>query len=113
MLVFWHVFVHMLCVPALNKDAFAKMKDSAIIINTARGSIIDHDDLDEAMKEGRPMAAGLDVTDPEPLPKNHPLLKNPRCIITPHLGTSVWETRINMTKDAATNLHIMLLGRQD
>ena len=102
-----------LFLPAFNKSTFAKMKEGSILINTARGAIVDHDALDEALKAGRPMAAGLDVTDPEPLPKTHPLSSNPKCIITPHLGTSTRDTRINMTKEAATNLYITLLGRTD
>lgn len=89
------------------------MKEGSILINTARGLILDHDALDEALKAGRPMAAGLDVTDPEPLPRTHPLLSNPKCIVTPHLATATWDTRINMTKEAAHNLYNTLLGRED
>ncbi|XP_076472519.1 glyoxylate reductase/hydroxypyruvate reductase-like isoform X2 [Babylonia areolata] len=95
---------------AFNKDAFAKMKEGSILINTARGQILDHDALDEALKAGRPMAAGLDVTDPEPLPASHPLMSNPKCIITPHLSTATWPAIRGMTKEAATNLQIALLG---
>ncbi|KAK7094161.1 glyoxylate reductase/hydroxypyruvate reductase-like isoform X2 [Littorina saxatilis] len=97
-------------IKSFNKEAFAKMKEGSILINTSRGVIVDHNDLDAALKAGRPMAAGLDVTDPEPLPIDHPLMKNPKCIITPHQGTSTWATRINMAKAAASNLYISLLG---
>lgn len=97
-------------IKSINKDSLSKMKEGSIIVNTARGSIIDQEALDAALKSGKPIAAGLDVTDPEPLPPSHPLMKNPKCIITPHLATASIETRINMARMAATNLFIELLG---
>lgn len=98
-------------IKSINKAALSKMKEGSILINTARGSIVDQDALDEALKAGKPVSAGLDVTEPEPLPPSHPLMKNPKCIITPHLGTASIETRNNMARMAATNLYIELLGK--
>ena len=63
-----------------------KMKNGAILINTARGTIVDTDALVSALKSGRLSGAGLDSTDPEPLPRDHPLFEIPNVIITPHMG---------------------------
>lgn len=62
-----------------NKEAFAKMKTSAVFVNVARGKIVDHDALIEALESGKIFAAGLDVMDPEPLPYDHKLLSLPNC----------------------------------
>lgn len=64
----------------------ALMKPSAFIVNTSRGPLIDQDALIAALKAGRIAGAGLDVYDIEPLPKDHPLLSAPNCVLTPHLG---------------------------
>ncbi|MGH7276584.1 MAG: D-2-hydroxyacid dehydrogenase, partial [Candidatus Rokuibacteriota bacterium] len=66
------------------RDLFRKMKPSAILINVTRGEIVYGDDLLAALKEGLIWGAGLDVTDPEPLPPGHPLWTHPRVIVTPH-----------------------------
>ena len=87
------------------------MKEESILINTSRGLIVDHIALNDALKFGRPMAAGLDVTEPEPLPVSHPLMSNPKCIITPHLGTSVLKTRVKMAEETVKNLYTQMLGR--
>ena len=68
-----------------DKDRLATLKDGACIINVARGGIINTDALVAELATGR-IFAGLDVTDPEPLPKNHPLWSVKNCIITPHVG---------------------------
>lgn len=87
-----------------NKDSFAKMKNGAIFINISRGVIVDHDALAVAITKGKIQRAGLDVTDPEPLPSNHPLMNNRKVVITPHLGTNTWDTRKNMSIAAVDNL---------
>lgn len=68
----------------LGADEFAAMKDTAVLVNIARGPLVDTDALVEALAEGRIGAAGLDVVDPEPLPDGHPLWTEPRALITPH-----------------------------
>lgn len=66
------------------RDLFRKMKPTAILINVTRGEIVYGDDLLAAINDGLIWGAGLDVTDPEPLPKDHPLWRHPRCVVTPH-----------------------------
>ncbi|CAG8722898.1 3563_t:CDS:2, partial [Acaulospora colombiana] len=85
-------------------DAFKKMKKNAILVNTSRGSIICQDDLLRALSENLIGAVGLDVTTPEPLDHNHPLLKFPNVIIIPHLGSATLETRNLMAKLAIENV---------
>jgi phosphoglycerate dehydrogenase-like enzyme len=65
----------------------ARMLDGATLINTARGVLVDHDALVPEVRSGR-LTAVLDVTDPEPLPPDHPLLHLPTCVVTPHLAGS-------------------------
>ncbi|XP_061197172.1 glyoxylate reductase/hydroxypyruvate reductase-like [Saccostrea echinata] len=85
-----------------------RMKKTSILINTSRGVIINHDDLADALKDGTIAAAGLDVTDPEPLPVGHPLLSQPNCVILPHMGTNTTETRIAMSTNTAKNILAVL-----
>ena len=66
------------------RDLFRQMKRTAILINVTRGEIVYGDDLLAALNEGLLWGAGLDVTDPEPLAKDHPLWRHPRCVVTPH-----------------------------
>jgi phosphoglycerate dehydrogenase-like enzyme len=66
------------------RDLFRRMKPTAILVNVTRGEIVYGDDLLTALNEGLIFAAGLDVTDPEPLPKGHPLWTHPRVVVTPH-----------------------------
>ncbi len=89
---------------AFNKDVFKKMKKSAILINTARGKIVNESDLIEALKEGDIWGAGLDVTDPEPMLPNNPLLQMPNVCILPHIGSATLETRTQMAIMAASNI---------
>ncbi|VDK18221.1 unnamed protein product [Anisakis simplex] len=80
----------------INKETLSKMKKNAIFINTSRGGLVNQDDLYEALKEGRIRAAGIDVTDPEPMPTNHPLLTLPNCVVLPHIGSATMATRQRM-----------------
>ena len=68
-----------------NRERLSKIKSDAIIINTGRGTVLDQDALCEMLTEGKLAGAGLDVTNPEPLPKGHPLWDAPNTIITPHV----------------------------
>jgi lactate dehydrogenase-like 2-hydroxyacid dehydrogenase len=84
--------------------AFARMKPSAILVNTSRGPVVDQEALYNALASGQIAAAGLDVTTPEPLPANHPLLSLPNCVILPHIGSASTATRTQMALMAADNL---------
>jgi glyoxylate reductase len=88
----------------------ALMKPSAILINTARGPVVDTDALVRALDAGEIWAAGLDVTDPEPLPADHPLLRHPRTIVAPHIASATPVTRDQMATLAAQNLLAVLRG---
>ncbi len=88
----------------INAEALKKMKKTAILVNTTRGPVVDSDALYEALEKGRIAYAGLDVTDPEPLPKHHPLLTLPNCLVVPHTGSASVATRTQMSVMAAENL---------
>lgn len=94
----------------INQAALAKMKPSAILINTARGGVIDQQALVEALENRVIAGAALDVTDPEPIPYDHPLLKLPNVIIVPHVGSATVKTREKMAMIAAKNLLAGLKG---
>lgn len=89
---------------------FATMKRSAILINMARGGVVDTDALYEALSTGRICGAGIDVTQPEPLPRNHPLLRLQNLVITPHLGSASDRTRRRMIEMTIENLRAGLAG---
>lgn len=82
----------------------AKMKPTATLINIARGPVVDADALANALRQRRIYAAALDVTDPEPLPRDHPLLRLDNLIITPHLGSATQQTRQHMAEISVQNL---------
>lgn len=86
------------------------MKKTAILINAARGPVVDTDALVTALREGEIFAAGLDVTDPEPLPADHPLVSLPNCIVVPHIASATVSSRDNMATLAARNLLAVLNG---
>jgi len=89
----------------------AQMKPTAVLVNAARGAVVDNDALTDALRANRIFAAALDVTDPEPLPRDHPLLALNNVIITPHLGSASAETRQRMAEMAAANLFAGLAGK--
>lgn len=88
----------------IDKEAFSIMKPNTILINAARGPVVDTDALIEALQNNRILAAGLDVTDPEPLPPDHPLFNLRNCFITPHIGSATVNTRKVMAGIAIRNL---------
>lgn len=87
-----------------NKDAFQRMKKTAIFINTARGKVHQEQDLFDALQQGEIWGAGLDVTDPEPMSPNNPLLQLPNVCVLPHIGSATIETRTQMAIMATNNL---------
>jgi glyoxylate reductase len=87
------------------------MKPTSILINTARGPVVDADSLIRALESGEILAAGLDVTDPEPLPADHPLVSLPNCVVLPHIGSATVQSRDAMAVLAANNLIAVLAGR--
>ncbi|KAJ2940436.1 hypothetical protein O0L34_g118 [Tuta absoluta] len=95
----------------INADSLRVMKRNSVLINVARGGLVDQDALYEALKEQRIYAAGLDVTSPEPLPKHHKLLTLPNCYILPHIGTATISTRNKMASIAARNIVAGLEGK--
>ena len=84
--------------------ALGLMKSTACLINIARGAVVDTEALTEALASGAIYAAGLDVTDPEPLPRDHPLLQLPNVTIAPHLGSATEQTREAMAAMSVENL---------
>jgi glyoxylate reductase len=90
---------------------FALMKRDAIIINTARGAIIDQEALIIALKLERIAGAGLDVTEIEPIGTDHPLLQFPNVVITPHIGSASHATRVRMAELAANNILDVFAGK--
>lgn len=89
---------------------FQKMKKSAVLINTARGPLVDAKALAAALRNGTIFAAGLDVTDPEPIAANDPLLKLPNVVIAPHIASATVQTRDQMAEICAKNLIAGLRG---
>ena len=94
----------------IDGEALKKMKPTAILVNTARGGHIDPVALYDALKNGKIAAAGLDVTDPEPITMDDPLLTLDNCLIIPHLGSSSIDTRNRMAMIAAQNILAGLNG---
>lgn len=95
----------------LGAREFAAMKPGAIVVNTARGAAIDQRALYHALKRGHLGGAGLDVTDPEPLPSGDPILELDNVVITPHIGSASVRTRAKMASIAAENIIEVLQGR--
>lgn len=93
-----------------NAQAFGKMKKTAVFINSARGPIHVQSDLCAALMEGQIFAAGLDVSDPEPIEMDDPLLTLPNCVIAPHIASGTVSSRNGMAEIAADNLLLGLRG---
>ena len=88
----------------VNETRLQRMKPTSVLINTSRGPVVDQKALYRALSEGWIMAAGLDVTDPEPMPVDEPLLTLPNCIVVPHIASGSRTTRGKMAEMAAANL---------
>jgi glyoxylate reductase len=87
-----------------DQSAFSKMKPTSIFVNTARGGIHNEKDLVEALNLGKIWGAGLDVTNPEPMDANNPLLSMPNVAVLPHIGSATEEARNEMSRLAAMNI---------
>ena len=96
----------------IGERALRQMKPTAILINTSRGPVVDAGALGRALREGWIAAAALDVTDPEPLPSNHPLVALPNCIVVPHIASATVTARDRMAVMAAENLLAGLQGER-
>jgi glyoxylate reductase len=94
----------------IDEDALRRMKPTAYLVNTARGPIVDTNALARALHAGELAGAALDVTDPEPLPADHPLLDAPNLLVVPHVGSATVATRERMADMAVDNLLAGLAG---
>ncbi len=88
----------------ISTDRLARMKPTAVLVNTARGPVVDPGALHEALRDGVIAAAALDVTDPEPIPADDPLLSLDNCLVVPHIASASRATRGRMAEMAAANL---------
>ena len=94
----------------IDAAALARMKPTAVLVNTARGELVDQEALHAALSDGTLFAAGLDVTAPEPLPTDSPLLDLPNCVVLPHIGSATVAARQGMAVMAAENVLAGLAG---
>jgi phosphoglycerate dehydrogenase-like enzyme len=96
----------------IGTDALRAMKPTAVLVNTSRGPVVDPAALEHALRAGEIFAAGLDVTEPEPLPADHPLVQLPNCVVLPHIASASRVTRGKMAAMAAANLLAGLRGER-
>ena len=94
----------------INRENIAKMKDGAILINNARGQLIDEQDVADALNAGKIAAAGLDVVYTEPIRVDNPLLKAKNCIITPHISWAPKESRQRIMDTTVENIKAFFAG---
>jgi lactate dehydrogenase-like 2-hydroxyacid dehydrogenase len=96
----------------IDTDALRRMKPTAILVNTSRGPVVATDDLVAGLRTGEIAAAALDVTDPEPLPADHPLIGMDNCLVVPHIASASRATRGKMAEMAAANLLAGIRGER-
>lgn len=96
----------------VNKESIAKMREGVIIINCARGELVEVDAMVEALRSGRVAGYGTDVLDVEPPPSDHPLLGAPNCVVTPHIGSRTYESVVRQGSAAVENLRRALAGEK-
>ena len=94
----------------IGREELGKMKPTAVLVNASRGGVVDPEALYEALQQGEIACAALDVTEPEPIPEDDPLLDLPNCIVVPHIGSASVATRTKMATMAAENLLAGLRG---
>jgi glycerate dehydrogenase len=95
----------------INKEALAQMKDSAILLNTARGPLLDEQAVADALHSGKLRGAAVDVVSKEPMEKTNPLLTAPNCIITPHMAWAPTESRQRILECTARSIAAFLDGK--
>lgn len=95
----------------IDRDALGAVKPGAILVNTSRGGLVDEEALAWALDEGLISSAGLDVTDPEPISLDNPLLNRPNVIILPHIGSATFQARSTMTERSVDNVLAGLAGQ--
>ena len=109
------ISLHAPAVPAthhmVDATSLARMRRGVYLVNCARGPLIDHDALLDALESGQVAGAGLDVTEPEPLPTEHPLLLRDDVIVTPHIASSTVAGRARLFAHAFDNVLAVLEGR--
>jgi phosphoglycerate dehydrogenase-like enzyme len=96
----------------INADTIGRMKPGSYLVNCARGPLVDHDALLAALESGHLRGAGLDVTDPEPLPADHPLVGRPDVVLTPHIASATVAGRRRLYEHSIDNALAVLNGRQ-
>ena len=94
----------------VNAEQLSRMKPSALLINTARGGLIDEPALADALANGRIAGAALDVLSVEPPPPDHPLLRAPNCLVTPHIAWATRASRARLLDAAIENVRCFLAG---
>ena len=94
----------------INRERIAKMKDGAILINTARGGLLEEQAVADALAEGKLRAVGLDVATVEPIQKDNPLLSAPNCVITPHMAWTPIEARRRLLNTVKENIRCFIQG---
>lgn len=94
----------------IDRSAIGKMKDGAILINTARGQLLNEKDVAEALRSGKLGAVGLDVVSAEPVREDNPLLSAPNCLITPHIAWAAKESRQRIMDSTEENIRAFLAG---
>lgn len=107
-----HVYLSSETRHLIGREQLERMKPTAVLINTARGAVVDNDALADALQSGKIAAAALDVFDPEPIPPDHLLLRLPNVVITPHIASASKGTRQRMAELAVDNLIAGLEGRR-
>lgn len=95
----------------INRDSISKMKDGVILINTSRGALTDEQAVADALISGKIRGAAVDVAAVEPIPGDHPLLKAPNCVITPHMAWTPVEARTRLLNCVRDNIRCYLEGK--
>ncbi|MGO8766262.1 MAG: phosphoglycerate dehydrogenase [Limisphaerales bacterium] len=96
----------------INAQSFAKMKKGVLLLNCARGELVNTEDLVAALKSGQVGGYGTDVLDQEPPPAGHPLLKLPNVVCTPHVGSRTYESVVRQASTAVKNLILAMNGKK-